>query len=765
MKKFHSKHKLSLIAVLLIISAAMIAGKMLENMPVKQQLPFDILAAPPKAQSMTVQLLKKPTKEGNILFMATYEPALIGETREFSVFLNSPQGEKRKQIVLHDDGINGDERAGDHVFTATFNEDVRLFKGAMAQVEQRLKLAKGKIIEFNGRSASVSNRERLFDMAAFERFEKVAIDRNIFDVPFKNSNARTAAGSEDETGMGATITQQQVDPSEEVVAPPPCDPFIDRFKSLFITDISVTEDPARTFNPCTGIGNPDGAWTFKTLMRNMANLPITGNTVDFFTQEWLDTWMLGTPRLTPGTTNPIVNTQVLDSRVHPVSPLTTQASSIMHTVIRPWLRAAAGSPTQVIDSLTTSTNYWKTVWNRLVLRGVDVMKFAPLKLTAIVNRIDLSTITSTGGGYGGTTNTVTSGGEGRFVYSIIKNPATDCGTAVSSLTQPFVGFNVIFEYGIPIDNCTELVRFQNQWRDLSDLPFGSDFNKHLEGVTDVFTLANVNPAAKSGSALNQLRTNEIANSSLLSGGAPFWQLREFVFGNSQLLVNTTTKLEPMRKFNGAPLFPLNTGNTAADITTLAGFINNNTAAIQANNYTVPLTVAATGLPGTAVNFLAGRSDLHSPSASSTNHHWNGSGSSGATTFVNDDSARFMFSLNTCSGCHGGETQTVFTHVRYIGFGHNITPTSLSGGLRDISSFITGLGSDAVGTDNDNDPNGLFFVSDVAGRPTGSPRIRGFNDLLRREMFMKNLLCNACSGSGMIFDMVAIVAVSQDARTH
>lgn len=754
MKKFHSKHKLSLIAMLLIVSAALLAGKMLENLPVKQQLPFDILAVPPVAQSMTVQLLQKPSKEGNILFTATYDPALIGETRSFSVFLNGPKGAPRKQVVLHDDGIDGDAIAGDFVFTATVNEDIPLFKGAMARVEQRLKLADGKIIAFSGRTATVSKRERLFDMAAFERFEKVPIDRNIFDVPFDNASARTAAA--DETGLAATAA---------TISPAPCNPFIDRFKSLFITDISVTEDPVRTFNPCTGVGNPDGAWTFKTLMRNMANQPLTGTTVDVFTQEWLDTWMQGTPRLTPGTANPIVNTQVLDSRVHPVSPLTTQASSIMHTVIRPWLRAAGGSPTLVVDSLPTSLSYWKTVWNRLVLKGVDVMKFAPFKTTGIVNRIDLSTITSGGGGYGGTTNTVTNGGEGRVIFSIIKDPATNCGTPVSSLTQPFIGFNVIFEYGIPIETCDALIAYQKQWRNLSDLPFGPDFNKSLEAITDVFTLANANPKVKTGSALNQLRTNEIANSSLLSGGAPFWQLGEFSLGNSALLTLTTTKLEPMRKFNGAPLFPLNTGNTTANITTLAGFINANTAAIQANNYTVPLTVSASGGTGTTVNFLAGRADVHSPSASSTNHHWNGTGSTGAATFVNDDSARFMFSLNTCSGCHGGETNTVFTHVRAVGFGHNITPTSLTGGLRDISGFLTGLGADAVGTDNDNDPNGLFFVSDPAGRPTGSPRIRGFNDLLRREMFLKNLLCNECTGTGVIFAMVAEVAIAADARTH
>lgn len=780
MRKFHSMKKLPLIAVVLVTAAIFLAGKMLEDTPMLQPNPFKTMVAPPIPVSMTVQQLKTPINDGNVLFTATYTQEQVGDTREFSVFLNAPNSPVKKQMILHDDGRNGDEVAGDLVFTASSNENIKLFKKTMAGFEKRLQLAGNKVISFSGRSATVVKKDRLFDMDGFERFEKVAFDRTIFDVPFTNGPKNKNARSGDETSAmdsdaltvneaevsesenpNVTTTADPFDPSTGTI----CDPFIDRFKSLFITDISVTEDPVRTFNPCTGVGNPNGAWTFGTLMANMANQPVTGVTVDIFTQEWLDTWMQGTPRLTPGTTNPVVNTQVLDSRVHPVTPLTTQASSIMHTVIRPWLRAAAGSPTWVVDSLPGSSRYWRHLWDKLVANGTDVMSFAPFKLTAIVNRVDLSTITSSGGGYGGTTNKVTNGGEGRFVYSIVKDPASNCSTAVSSLTQAFVGFNVILEYGIPIDNCEKLLEYQENWRSLSDIPFGATFNTTLEKITDLFTAQGANPNAttKNLSALNQLRTNEICNSSLLSGGAPFWQLREFVLGGNFLLGNTTTKLEPMSKFNGAVLNPLNAANTTADIATLAAFVNANTAAIEANNYTVPLTVPASG--GGTANFLAGRADVHSPTAATTNHHWNGRGTSGASTFINSDSARFMFSLNTCSGCHGGETGTGFVHVRYIGFGHNISATSTSGGLRDISSFLTGLGADAIGTDNDNDPNGLFFVADVAGRPTGAPRIRGFNDLLRREIFMKNLLCNKCGGNGIVFEFATAVFTERAAKTH
>ncbi len=730
MKKSLLVRKLPLLGILFVLIIIIISGTTKEKLPSPGFGTLNFDTDPPIAKSMTVRQLKEPTEGGNIVFTATFDPAAIGSVKELTVFLNNPAGVSKTQVILHDDGQGEDVKAGDFIFSGLLQEDIAVFKASMGVAEAGLVKAAGTVVSFEGRSGAVSKKARLFDMVRFDNFEEVPIDRSIFDLP---------------PGGG----------------PGPCAPVIDRFKSLMITDISVTEDPVRTFNPCTGVGNPNGAWTFKTLMKNMANELSTGITVDSLTREWLDSWLQGTPRLTPGTINPQVNTQVLDSRVHPNAPVTTQATSVLHTIIKPWLRAASGNSGTVIDSLPSSANYWKRLWRRMVAKGVDVMSFAPFKTTAIVNRVDLRG----NSGYGGGLNNA---GEGRIVFSIIKDPKSDCGTAVSSLTQPFVGFTVIFEFGIPIFDCAALLSFQNRWRNLSDMAFGAPFNEALEKITNVFTDANANPLKPNGSALNQLRTNEIANSSLLAGGAPFWQLREFflppvgIFGGS-MLANTTTKLEPMSKYNGAVLNPLNAANTLIDIATLANFVNANSAAIQANNYTVPDIVAGSG--GGTVNFLAGRADVHSPSATSTNHHWNGRGTTGAATFITNDSARFVFSLNTCSGCHGGETKTVFTHIRFVGFGHNITPTSLSGGLRDLSSFLTGLGADAVGTDNDADPNGLFFVTDAAGRPVGSPTIRGFNDLLMREQSMRNLLCNGCGQTGTIFDIADIVTFKPTTKSH
>jgi hypothetical protein len=782
------QHRLSLMIGLLIVSAAILAGKMLDGTPIKQQLPFKNVQGTPPPKSMTIQLLRNPNATGNVVLTAEYDPELVEGAREFSIFIDVPNSATKKQVLLRDDGRDGDPVAGDSKFTASLQENLKVFKGKMLLAERELKASGGKLVVFEGRSGQVKQKDRLFDMAAFERFEPVQIDADILGVPLNKlgNKAGATARSDEDIAASASMLMEAPDLTGggeiisdpggggEVVLPPPCDPVIDRTKSLFVTDISVTEDPVRTYNPCTNVGNPNGAWTFKTVMTNMANQPLTGVTPDKFVMEWLDTWMRGTPRLTPGTLNPVVNTQVLDSRVHPITPLTTQATTIMHAVIKPWLRAASGNPALVIDSLPSSPNYWKTIWQWVVDKYGDVLKFAPFKLTAIVNRVDLiSSSTSGGGGYGGggPITTITNGGEGRLVYSIIKDPRTACNGPVSSLTQPFEGFNVIMEYGIPITDCETLLKYQTMWRDLSDIPFGSSFNDALEKVTDVFTAMNAAPGKQNGSALNQLRSNEIAITSLLgsalptpyapgsAGNAPFWQLREFVLKGSPLLANTTTKLEAMTKFNGASFTPLTSGNSLADIAILASFVNTNAAAIKTMNFTVPDVFSG-------VNFQAGRADIHSPSATSTPHHWDGRLPVGSSTFINDDSARFAYSLNTCSGCHGGETGTPFVHVRYIGFGHNISHTSTSPpfGLRDLSSFLTGLGADAIGTDNDNDPNGFFFVKDAAGRPTGAPRIRGFNDLMRREVAMENFLCTGCGSGGAIITAVATASFARSSGT-
>ncbi len=148
---------------------------------------------------------------------------------------------------------------------------------------------------------------------------------------------------------------------------------------LMITDLRVVEDSVRT-NPNTG---RRATWTFKYLMENMAG----DNDPEAFTLEWLKHWE----------TDQLVNDQVSPAR-----------PSIRELVIDPWLAASGGE--------------------RLDLR------LAPFKLLAIVNRMDLRVHDQ---------SSVTTGGEGRFVFGVLNQD----GTPLPPIAGPAPGgFTVIFEY-------------------------------------------------------------------------------------------------------------------------------------------------------------------------------------------------------------------------------------------------------------------------------------------------------------------------------
>src|SRR6185436_7500877 len=82
---------------------------------------------------------------------------------------------------------------------------------------------------------------------------------------------------------------------------------------------------------------------------------------------------------------------------------------------------------------------------------------------------------------------------------------------------------------------------------------------------------------------------------------------------------------------------------------LADFINQNAAGILNNSYSV--TPQFQGTP-----FLGGASPV--PSA---NTFWGGPGAHPSAQILTANT-RFGFSLNTCSGCHAGETSTRFQHL-------------------------------------------------------------------------------------------------------
>lgn len=330
-------------------------------------------------------------------------------------------------------------------------------------------------------------------------------------------------------------------------------------RSLLINDVRVVEDPTRTFDVCTGAGNPNGAWTFNRLMTNMANQPVTGVHPSDFVKNWLQQW---------------ASTQVINS-----FPATPRA--------------------QVINQVL---NTWETDPSTGKLR----LDKAPLRLLAIVNRMDLRTNSAYGGG---------TAGEGRFVFGVVRR-----NTNGSCSVFPFT---VILEYGIPITGCTNIRSYARQWGALGTLTLGSAaYNSQLQVITDRFTAANAAPAKPNRSAINQVRTDEFLQSP--------WELREFAIarGANQLTM-TTAKQTPHSSLNNSIL--------------VGDYIFDNGPAILAGTHVVPLVYQGQRM-------LTGAVPNGPPQ-----QFWNGPGAG------NDE--RNKFSLATCDACHGRETATNFLHIR------------------------------------------------------------------------------------------------------
>lgn len=239
------------------------------------------------------------------------------------------------------------------------------------------------------------------------------------------------------------------------------------------------------------------------------------------------------------------------------------------------------------------------------------LALAPFRLLAIVNRIDLR---------GGSAYAPSNAGEGRFVFGVL-GPAGEV-----------LSFTVILEYGLPARDARELQGWAESWHALGQVPFGARYNRLLSLLTQRFTRRGAGAGKVNGSALNQLRTNEIAV------GSP-WELREFV------LEKGTGRLAPAT-VKQTPDDGLNQSAALADL------INQNQAAILAGQFVVP------------TKLLGG--------ASPVNGVWNAAG-------IKSPQARHLLALNTCSGCHQAETATGFVHVG----------PRAAGQAAPLSGFLTG----------------------------------------------------------------------------
>jgi hypothetical protein len=524
-------------------------------------------------------------------------------------------GDLGHQVILRDDGLQGDATAGDGLFTAiaTVNEDDL---AARAQSdEDALKAGAGSIPQFSGRTLTGQRAQTAFDLAGFQAGKVVRFDPAVIQV------------------LPAPTTANQPNQFAE--------------RSLMIRDTGVVTDPSRTVDPCTGAGNPFGAWTFNHLITEMANQPASGIDPSVFAENWLQNW----------TANQTINSFPVPSRLQ------------MQSIINQWRADSGGGK-------------------------LDLTK-APLRLLAIVSRVDLRRTTGGGGGYSGNaTGNFLDAGEARFIFGFVLRPGWTLQGGYARGGAPVINangcqalpFSVIFEYRVPKCHCEAVRAWAQAWVDLSNfVPGTAAYNSRLELLTEQFVRANANPARPNGSAIGQIRSNEIA---LL---AP-WQLREFQLTQFpwSLLNETTTNDTADDTFNNTPVFT-------------NWVLGNIVPPLAPPNFDQ-------AVPPVPLIFSGGNFQGARPEAPGPGFFWNGPGLNLANPPENW--GRHRASLNSCNGCHTGETSTRFVHVDPAS---PVLPAALSG-------FLTGI-----------------TVNDPA---FGSPA-RSFNDLARREADIKLVAKMSC----------------------
>ena len=173
----------------------------------------------------------------------------------------------------------------------------------------------------------------------------------------------------------------------------------------------------------------------------------------------------------------------------------------------------------------------------------------------------------------------------------------------------------------------------------------------------------VTPSKPNQSSLDQLRTNEQA---LATANPGIWEMREFILDPALtgFLKQNTVAQNPADKYNAQV--------NNADVQRMVAYVNQNMAAIRADSLYVPLTWQGFPFLGGAAKLInAATGEVASPTGKPPKaFHWDGiEDSTNPSTYIKNDHARFNFSLTTCWGCHGGETQTGFTHIDPVFYGH------------------------------------------------------------------------------------------------
>jgi hypothetical protein len=409
----------------------------------------DGLGVMPPIDSASVQRLPAPVFDGNSTLTARFTPGTVPAylSNNIPIFLDN------RLVFMNDRGVFPDAVANDGVFTMVINVDTNELQAANNHLSQQ-PAGNQFTLQFGDRQLLGTNPISAFPLSNF---------MSGLTIPLIASNALGPIDLGCPAGSPLTYDWQ---------------------KTLMITDLSVVNDPTRTFDPCTTNGTPMGVWTFGYLMSNICNQAATGINPGDFASDFFRSWEFS---------------QTINSDVVPARP------DIKANIINDWMTRsiANGFPPGRLD-----------------------LSIAPFRLCAIVNRVDLRS--NTGFTYGGTTGTNSNpcepnchGGEGRFVFCAIDmGNATNVPSGYGSNTCSALPFLIIFEYCVPGETCAESKAWGAQWAALNGIPFGPAYNAALEAITAQFTKPGLNPSRPPNkSMINQLRSNEIDTQP--------WELREW----------------------------------------------------------------------------------------------------------------------------------------------------------------------------------------------------------------------------------------------
>lgn len=320
---------------------------------------------PPLATSVEILALSPALKDGrNALVLADFSAAfpstaITAARAPASIVLSVENG----LAVLNDLGVQGDEKAGDGLFTGLVRIDPEAAKRDVESFLQRARDSKADVVTLFNRREVVGHLK--FDVA--DAFEPAGRERRFnFTLPL----------------LGEQSVQALPLPRLKLLLPPTTDPA----RTLLVRDLGVVQDPARTFSPCTPsgavapFGNPAGAWSFRTLMTHMANPAVSGISPQVFVNDWLKKWL-------------------------------STDGSVKHT---DGSVLAFGIPAR--PALQAIVNSLQPAWNPAVPSSLDLDKL-PFRLLAIVNRIDLAEAVTYGPG---------SPGELRFVFGLLERQGNTC---------------------------------------------------------------------------------------------------------------------------------------------------------------------------------------------------------------------------------------------------------------------------------------------------------------------------------------------------